>query len=127
MSASSKVSERIARLDQLLSQPSPPILRGTAVDLRHAVLVGVPLERIRALTTELQERCGATPDDVDALTMRMLLNDYRAAVAQLRAVTNDVDSRLLALGEVLHRTRKVVHREEEMAMKRAKAAKPSGE
>ena len=121
----SRTSARVARLDQLLSQSSPPATRGADVDLQQVLLTGVPLERIRAVTVELQERADAPPDDLDALTMRMLLNDYKAAVAHLRAVATVVDARLHALGEELHHTRKVVRREEEMAMKRA-GAKASG-
>src|SRR4051794_120610 len=126
MSTLPKLSARAAKLDHLLSQSPPPVLRGGDVDFGQMLLAGVPLERIRALTLELQERAEATPDDLDAITMRLLLNDYKSAVADLRAFTNSVDGRLLAAGEDLHRTRKLVHREEEMIVKRAAAATNSG-
>jgi hypothetical protein len=51
-----------------------------------AHLAGVPLERIRRITSELQQRAGADIDDIDEVTMSLLLNDYRTSVAHLRAV-----------------------------------------
>jgi len=82
-------------------------------------LSSVPLERIRALTLELQDRVATTLDDVDAITMRLLLNDYKTAVAHLRAVGNGVDARLQTAAYEIHDIRKTIRRDEEMAMKRA--------
>jgi hypothetical protein len=121
MSALHKPSPRLARLDRILSQSPLNVATHatTETDPGQVHLMSVPLERIQALTMELQERSAADADEVDAITMRLLLNDYKAAVAHLRAVANGVDSRLLAVGAALHQSRKTVRREEEMATKRA--------
>lgn len=120
MSASHKPSTRLTRLDHILSQ-SPAALptRGGDTDPGQVHLASVPLERIRALTLELQERSSAPQDEIDAITMRLLLNDYKAAVAHLRAVTNGVGAQLHTASEQISETRKTVRREEEMAAKRA--------
>ena len=121
MSALHKSSPRLARLDRILSQsPLHVATHATAdTDPGQVHLTSVPLERIQALTTELQERSTVDADEVDAITMRLLLNDYKAAVAHLRAVANGADSRLLAVAAELHESRKKLRREEEMAAKRA--------
>ena len=121
MSALPKPSPRLARLDRILSQSPLHVATHapTDTDPGQVHLTSVPLERIQSLTLELQERSPADADEVDAITMRLLLNDYKTAVAHLRAVANGVDSRLHAVGAELHESRKTVRREEEMATKRA--------
>jgi hypothetical protein len=116
---SPKPSARLMRLDRILSQsPLPIAARTAASDPDQVHLASVPLDRIQALTVELQERSTVDADDIDAITMRLLLNDYKTAVAHLRAVANGVDARLHAGGQEIHEARKLVRREEEMAMKR---------
>jgi hypothetical protein len=121
MSASHQPSARLARLDRILSQsPLATASHATAdTDPGQVHLMSVPLERIQALTLELQERSATDIDDVDAITMRLLLNDFKAAVAHLRAVANGADARLHTAGAELHESRKRLRREEEMAMKQA--------
>jgi hypothetical protein len=111
---------RLTRLDRILSLSQPPVARAAAdTDPQQVHLASVPLERIQALTVELQERSAAETDEVDAVTMRLLLNDYKVAVGHLRAVANNVDARLRSAAQEIHDKRKAVRREEEMAMKRA--------
>jgi hypothetical protein len=121
MSALHKPSARLARLDRILSQSPPHVAAHatTETDPGQVHLTSVPLDRIQALTMELQDRSTEDTDEVDAITMRLLLNDYKAAVAHLRAVANGADSRLHAVGAELHESRKTVRREEEMVAKRA--------
>ena len=120
MSAVYKPSARLARLDRILSQSPLQVTTHAATDTDpgQVHLMSVPLERIQGLTAELQERSATDADEVDAITMRLLLNDYKTAVAHLRAVANGADSRLHAIGAELHESRKMVRREEELAAKR---------
>jgi len=119
----SNPSTRLARLDQILTQSPPaPASRTGDVDPGQVHLTSVPLDRIKGLTTELRERADSTPDDIDALTIRLLFNDYKAAVAHLRAVANGVDGRLHAVTGELHHMRKTLRRAEELAAKRSALA-----
>ena len=54
----------------------------------------MPLERISRLTAELTQHAPADIDDIDRLAMRLLLNDYTAAVAHLRAATRLTEQRM---------------------------------
>ena len=120
MSASREPSARLASLEQILAQ-SPPVTHGSAAtDPGQVHLASIPLERIAALTRELQEHQTLLPDSIDAIAIRLLLNEYKAAVAHLRAVSNGVDARLHTVSEQLQKSRKTVRRDEEMAAKRAR-------
>ena len=118
MSASQRPSPRLVRLDQILSQ-SPAVTPRADADPGQVMLASVPLDRIRALTQELRDRPEADADDIDALTLRLLLNDYKAAVANLRAVANAADERLHAASGEINDLRKTVRRDQEMAAKHA--------
>jgi len=59
-------------------------------------LAEFPAERLAGVTEELRRRTGAEVDEIDALAMRLLLNDYTAAVARLRAVIRATEQRLSA-------------------------------
>src|SRR5205085_8691331 len=121
-----KASARLTSLDRILSVSSSAIVaRGTATDPYQVHLASVPLERIQALTAELRERATVDVDDLDGITMRLLLNDYKLAVAHLRAVTNSANARLHNAGYAIHETRKTVQREQEMIAKRA--GRPEGD
>jgi hypothetical protein len=120
MNASQKPSTRLTRLDEILAQ-SPPHQPNRTGDLdpEQARLASVPLDRIGALSAELKQRSDTPQDDIDALTMRLLLNDYRTAVAHLRAVANSTEARLRTSGDAINRMTKELRREQEMAEKRA--------
>jgi hypothetical protein len=59
-------------------------------------LADVPAERIVRFTQALRSRRSDSTgnDDVDVLTMRLLLNDFVAAVGHLRAVTDIAGSQI---------------------------------
>jgi hypothetical protein len=115
-----KSTARVTRLDRILVQSPPHAASRTGdVDPGQVHLDSVPLERIRALTLELEERSACAQDDIDLITMRLLLNDYKAAVTHLRAVTNGTDARLHAAAGEVHDIQKTIRREQEMAAKRA--------
>jgi hypothetical protein len=104
-------SQRLRRLEQILSQPVPSGSQAADADARHAAAA---LERIRQLTLALEERAGEPADDVDTLAMRLLLNDYAFAVAQLRAVARDGGRRIdLAAGSIVD-VRRSLWREEKL-------------
>jgi hypothetical protein len=60
----------------------------------EAHLESLPLERIRGLASELTGRTATTIDEIEGLTMRLLLDEYSIAVAQLRAVTRLTEQRI---------------------------------
>ena len=51
-------------------------------------------DRIARLTGQLQERVGLDPDAVDRLSVRLLLNDYLSALADLRALAAAAEEHL---------------------------------
>jgi hypothetical protein len=115
-----KSSARLTRLDEILAQSPPHQANRTAeLDPEQLHLASVPLDRIAGLSAELRQRSVEPQDDIDAITMRLLLNDYRIAVAHLRAIANSADARLRAAGDQIHVMTKALRREQEMAEKRA--------
>jgi hypothetical protein len=88
-------SQRLRRLEEILAATAPTVpAAGTqAADPATRQLATLPVERIRLVTNELQSRDGGG-DEIDRLAIRLLLNDYTAAVAQLRAVVRDAGQRI---------------------------------
>ena len=71
----------------------------------------VPIDRIAHLTMELQQRGNAVVDVVDALAMRLLLNDYTVATTHLRSVTRIAGQRMATASSALKDVRALVERE----------------
>lgn len=117
MSESPNPSPRLVQLDRILSLSSATAGRSAGGDRNLPILNAVPLERIQALTREVEQRSPAETDDFDHLAMRVLLNDYRAAVASLRSVTSDVDARLHDIARRIGTHEKALHRHEKNAIK----------
>jgi hypothetical protein len=69
-------------------------------------LASVPVDRIRRMTTELQESGG---DPIDPTTTG-LLNDYSAAVSHLRALATLVEQRLAAAAGPIQRASHLIQR-----------------
>ncbi len=117
-------TERLQRLEQILSS-SKPALTLTTLDARDAAtnhLQAAPLERMRQLTVELQSRSDGGQDEVDALAMRLLLNDYATAVAHLRAIARDAGERIDAAATPLNESRRAIWRAEKIMNAPASAA-----
>ena len=117
-------TERLQRLEQILSS-SRPALTLTTLDARDAAtnhLQAAPLERMRQLTVELQSRSDSGLDEVDALGMRLLLNDYATAVAHLRAVARDAGERIDAAATPLNESRRAIWRAEKLIKAQPPAA-----
>lgn len=83
------LSERLRRLEAYIAarppHRDPPSTNSS--DLADWHMRSVMLDRIARLTMELQQRGNAAIDAVDALEMRLLLEDYTTSTRHLRAVT----------------------------------------
>ena len=71
----------------------------------------VPMDRIAHITMELQQRGNAAVDAVDALAMRLLLNDYTVATTHLRSVARIAGQRIASASSHLRDVRALVERE----------------
>ena len=117
-------AERLQRIEQILAS-STPALTLAPLDPRDAAtnhLQAAPLERMRQLTVELQARSDEGEDEVDALAMRLLLNDYATAVAHLRAVARDAGDRIEAAAAPLVEARRAIWRAEKLLQPKPAAA-----
>jgi hypothetical protein len=105
-------SQRLRRLEQILAQPVRPGAQGPDADAQHTA--NAALERIRQLSLTLEDRAGEPADDIDALAIRLLLNDYTFAVAQLRAVARDGGRRVDLAANAIVDVRRSLWREEKL-------------
>jgi hypothetical protein len=106
------LAQRLQRLEaRIATRPhgdATPMNGSDVVDWR---IRSVPLDRIAHLTIELQQRSGAEVDAVDALAMRLLLNDYTVATTHLRSVTRIAGQRMVMASSRLKDVRALVERE----------------
>lgn len=112
MSAGSHL-QRLKRLQQMLaqSQSAPPRTAGDDAGPAELLAASVSTDRIGQLTSEQHERIGAPVDDIDSVTMRLLLDDYTKAVAILRAIARLAEQRIDSAGVPIEQTRRFVRRE----------------
>ncbi len=95
MSAAPDSSWRLQRLAQILAESKPlPSTSARETDPADVHIASVSFERISRLTAELLETTATGTDDIDRLAMRLLLNDYTAAVAHLRAAMRLAEQRM---------------------------------
>jgi len=95
MSAAPDSSWRLQRLAQILAESKPlPSTSARETDPADVHIASVSLERIGRLTAELLATTATDIDDIDRLAMRLLLNDYTAAVAHLRAAMRLAEQRM---------------------------------
>jgi hypothetical protein len=120
MSAAPDGSWRLQRLAQILAD-SKALASTSARDTDPAdVHIGsVALERIKRLTSQLTLQAPTDIDDIDRLAMRLLLNDYIAAVAHLRATMRLTEQRMSDATLPIQEARLQVRQRD----KRAKGAK----
>jgi len=105
-------SERLARLEQILSRTQSGS-RAITADTANAAdvhLSSVPTERIRLLTAELQRTDLPQLDESDAVVMKLLLNEYSAAVGHLRAVARMAAATVDGVTVPTLETERAVHR-----------------
>ena len=88
------------------------------------MLGSVMIERIRRTTSELERRRTGDIDAIDALTMRLLLVDYVAAVSHLRAVVRITERRLTGASAAIKEGGRRVERALDEASRWASARTP---
>jgi hypothetical protein len=87
LSIPSSAHDRLTEIERILAQTTNVPTANDAGENPVAVhLADVPAARIRELTRILQWRPTEENDEIDLLAMRLLLNDYTAAIGHLRAV-----------------------------------------
>lgn len=107
------LSRRLQRLQAYVTA-KPPQADPTSTnssDLADWHMRSVMLDRIAHLTMELQRRGDAVIDAVDALEMRLLLNDYTASTTHLRAVTRIAKEGMATASSQLRGVRKTIERD----------------
>jgi hypothetical protein len=106
------LSRRLQRLQAYVAAKPPQAdPTATSSDLADWHMSSVMLDRIAHLTMELQRRGDAVIDAVDALEMRLLLNDYTASTTHLRAVTRIAKARIATASSRLKGVRKTIERD----------------
>ena len=93
MRTADDLSERLLELDRILSRDRAASFGGDG-DPVSLHLGAVPAERIRELTSLLERSATGGNDEIDAVAMRLLLNDYASAVGHLRAVARLAATRI---------------------------------
>jgi cob(I)alamin adenosyltransferase len=112
------ISQRLRRLQQILARPK--LVTGTAdtgPDPAETHLASIDLERIRQVTCELQNRADEMPDDLDAVTARVLLNDYASAVGHLRAAARLAERRVASASAPIEEARRFIRHYEKAQRK----------
>jgi hypothetical protein len=105
-------SARLAHLEQILAQTTAAstTVAMSGAEAADVHLSSVPAERIRRLTAELHSDLSRELDEIDAVVMRLLLNEYATAVVHLRAVARMAASRVDRAGGIVREARRAVHR-----------------
>ena len=125
LSAPSRSHERLAEIERLLAQTTS-VMRATETDADPVGvhLAEVPEARIRVLTRMLQQQPTDGNDDIDVLAMRLLLNDYAAAVAHLRAVARVAASLVDGVTAPVRQGHRLLRLDDKRRQKQAGSAAP---
>ena len=123
MSTARDAFQRLARLEQILTHT---VAVGGDPDADRGRTREKQAQRIRQLTAELQHTVGDN-DELDAITMRLLLNDYSSLVESLRAMMRLAETSLLSTAGSLRETRRRFDQQEKLRLKRAARAAPSAQ
>lgn len=116
-----RLAEMLERFPTLDPDPDPSAAQADPVVAR---LGNIPDERLRRLAAMLRERIDEPDiDAADALMLRLLLDEYSAAVRQLRAATKVIEKRLNAARFVVADGRRAAASERA----RVEATRPSAE
>ena len=110
MSPDQSLNSRLISLARLLEQlPAPGTSAPTAEGLATASLAQIPDERLASLGARLALRQDVTELDAeDALLLRLLLQDYVAAVGVLRARVREVEAQLLDVEGTIRKSRRAI-------------------
>ena len=94
MSTDHALNERLMSLAKLLEQLPAPV-PAAASDDNAARLAGIPDARLRTLGERLRARAhDAEMDAEDAMLLRLLLDEYVAAVRRVRTVADNIGESL---------------------------------
>lgn len=117
---SEPLSHRLQLLDAIVAASKTALVGAPREEIEAVQLSlrSVPFDRITQLTGMLADERTRGSDDVDTLAVRLLLNDYRSAVANLRAATQVVAARLTATSASLKLARGFATRQAKLAEKR---------
>jgi predicted nucleotidyltransferase len=110
VASSSDTATRLVRLEQILAQTTSATENRSDVHAADVHLSSVPAERIRRLTAELADDAAREHDPVDAVVMRLLLNEYATAVGHLRAVARMAATRIDGAAVPMREARRALHR-----------------
>jgi hypothetical protein len=110
------VAARLQRLGRLLDECRVPVTAsaGPEADTAPTGLLQIaPLDRIRRLTDEVRSglECRSDADALDVVTARLLLEDYAAAVRQLRTLANETGRSLGMVTRTLDKDRRFIQTE----------------
>jgi transcriptional regulatory protein LevR len=123
------LSRRLLRLQSYVAdkprQADPTSTNSS--DLADWHMRSVMLDRIAHLTMELQRRGDAAIDAVDALEIRLLLNDYTASTTHLRAVTRIAKQGIATASSQLSGARTIIERELQREEREEESGRSSGD
>jgi hypothetical protein len=111
--------QRLLRLERILTESGRT--EHSSDPREHQVAT----ERIRQLTSELRRDVVGDNDEVDAVMVRLLLNDYVATVARLRGVARDAENRILVASRQLKEARLRFEQGRKLRLKRDKGREGS--
>jgi hypothetical protein len=108
-------TQRLIELERILAQSR--LVTASGHEQAGSVtshLAGVPVDRIRQLTSALQRGLDDTVDEIDAVAMRLLLNDFRIAVPHLRAIAQTAGARMDDAADLIREGQRFVRREQKL-------------
>lgn len=88
-------------------------------------LAALRLDRIQQLAREIELRSEREPDELERITMRLLLDEYASALAHLRAIAREGARNVEQAPAPLKDVRRYVDREREIEAKQRASAAPS--
>ena len=100
---------RLSQLEQILAATAGRTAPAVA-DAAGVHLSGVPADRIRGLTVLLHDGIERDVDAVDAIVMRLLLEEYVTAVGHLRAVARMAAAHIDGAAAPVREARRALHR-----------------
>lgn len=115
MNTAQDLFQRLLRIEQLLTQ-TVTLGGGNVAD--PARTREDLAKRIRLLTDELKQHDGRDADVFDAITMRLLLNDFVLLISSLRALGHDAEMKLLAAGGALKDSRRRFEQQHKLQLRR---------
>ena len=121
MSTARDPTQRLIELERILALSRPATASGheQAGSVTSHHLAEVPADRIRQLTSALQCGLDDTVDEIDAVAMRLLLNDFRIGVSHLRAITQTAGAQIDDAADLIREGERFEQRERKVEARRA--------